>query len=108
MSKLNGMRLWRPPMQMPESSNSAAKTWLQRLQTSPLSVRLGFGLLLLLPALMLTGCAGTSTPPTNMPRNPEPPPSVLPDSPPTYLDDARRDISEWRKLLNDLTAKPAN
>jgi hypothetical protein len=79
-----------------------------KLAELPLPVRGASLLLLIVLAGSLLGCATTSTPPSNMPLNPEPPPSRLPDSPPTYLDDAKRDISEWRKLLQELILKPAN
>lgn len=81
---------------------------LMKLRNSLPPVRIACVLVLLVIGACLTGCAATSTPPDSLPRNPEPPPSALPTSPPNYLDDASKAISEWRKLLQELIAKPAN
>jgi hypothetical protein len=79
-----------------------------KLLELPQPLRVAFLLMLLVLVASLMGCAAISTPPSNTPRNPEPPPSVLPDSPPTYLDDARAFISESQRLLQELIAKPVN
>lgn len=70
--------------------------------------RPGFALMLCALLVSVTGCATTAGRPESMPRNPEPPPSALQPSPPSYLDDALRNISEWRRMLLAPTAKPAN
>lgn len=98
------------PMQIQKRAawKERGKALLTVLQDLPPPVRAASGLLLLVLVASLMGCATTSAPPTSTPVNPEPPPSALPDSPPTYLDDARLAISQWRKLLQELIAKPAN
>jgi hypothetical protein len=83
----------------------ALRTMLLEL---PQPAKAAFGLLLLVLVVSLMGCATTSAPPTTTPRNPAPPPSALPQSPPDYLGDAQRFISESRRLLQELTTKPAN
>jgi hypothetical protein len=80
---------------------------IRLLQLQP-AERLASVLPLIVLAGMLTSCATTSAPPSTLPRNPTPPPSALPASPPNYLGDALRFISESQRLLQELTAKPAN
>jgi hypothetical protein len=80
---------------------------IRLLQLQP-AERLASVLPLIVLAGTLTACATTSAPPSTLPRNPTPPPSALPPSPPDYLGDALRNIEEWRKQLQGLTPSPAN
>lgn len=107
-SSLSGMLPCPEQTQKPESLNSRDSLPLPLLLALPQPVRLACLLLLLVLVVSLTACATTSAPPASMPLNPEPPPSVLPSSPPNYLESAQKTISEWRKRLTELTAKPAN
>jgi hypothetical protein len=95
-------------MKMPDALSKLGKGALTKLLSWPLSAKLVCGMLLLLLAGSLMGCATTSAPSTNTPRNPEPPPSVLPQSSPGYLGLAHDLLSTWRKQLNELTTKPAH
>jgi hypothetical protein len=80
---------------------------LTKLQGWPLSAKIVCALMLSLLVVSLMGCATTSAPSTNTPRNPEPPPSVLPPSSPGYLGIAHDFFLKSRKLLTELTTKPA-
>lgn len=107
---MNARQTWlRRPRQIPKRDtwSRLGNRLLMLHHETPPPARLAFLLLLLMLVLSLAGCATTSVPPDSLPRNPAPPPSVLPTSQPTYLEDARQAISEWRKLLQGLTAKPA-
>jgi hypothetical protein len=107
MSVPNGSQPQHKPTQKPESLNSNASdarmTWL----ALPPVVRLLCVVLLLLLAGSLVACGTTSAPSSFTPSNPEPPPSVLPESSPEYLSNASANISTWRRLLNELITKPA-
>lgn len=105
---MNGKYRLPPLTRKPVAWSERVSLALMKLAAWPHFAKVASVLLLLVLAGSLLGCATTSAPPSTMPRNPEPPPSRLPDSPPTYLDDAKRDISEWRRLLQELIAKPAN
>jgi hypothetical protein len=108
MSDSNGKPLSPRQTTMPgDWSSSASDAQMTLLALGP-CVRVASVLMLLVLVLWLTACAATSAPPSTSPQNPTPPPSALPESPPNYSADAQRNISEWRKLLTERTAKPAN
>ncbi len=88
-------------------SRLGARLWMVQRESLP-PLRIAFALTLLALLVMLAGCATTSTQPATMPRNPEPPPSRLSESPPNYLSSAAANISAWRKRLTEQTSKPAN
>jgi hypothetical protein len=71
-------------------------------------LKIAFALMLVALLILLAGCATTSTPPDILPKNPEPPPSRLSESPPNYLSSALENISAWRKTLNGLTSRHAH
>jgi hypothetical protein len=58
--------------------------------------------------MLLAACATNSAGPDVTPRNPAPPPSKLPESPPNYLGDALLNIEAWRSLLQQRIQKPAS
>lgn len=91
-----------------ENLSRLGKDALTKLRSSGPLEKLASALVLLVLLGLLVGCGTTSVPPAITPRNPEPPPSALPTSPPTYLEDAQKDIAEWQRLLKEQTAKPAN
>ncbi len=64
-------------------------------------LKIAFALMLVALLILLAGCATTSTPPDSLPKNPEPPPSRLSESPPNYLSSAAANISAWRKRLTE-------
>ena len=108
MTTPNMLPPWLLPIKRRANWSSRASDALTKLRSLPPPVRLAFALTLLMLLTVCAGCATISTPPDSLPRNPEPPPSRLPSSPPNYLTDAQRDISEWQRQLNALTRKPAN
>lgn len=83
----------------------AVQIRLLRLQPAE---RLASVLPLIVLAGTLTGCAATSAPPSTLPRNPTPPPSALPVSPPNYSERAAADIQTWRKRLIEQIPKQGN
>lgn len=91
-----------------ERWRTCASLALTRLREWGPLEKLGSALVLLVLLGLLVGCGTTLQPPVITPRNPEPPPSVLPESPPNYLESARLLISTWQKRLNEQTATPAN
>lgn len=108
MYDFNGWQQQRPPIKRPARLKTLVRDVRTRLQSWPAPARLAFALLLIVLAASLLGCATTSAPPAITPRNPEPPPTRLSESPPDYLSNAQAFISEWRKLLQELIQKPAN
>lgn len=97
----------RPTSKLARWANCAKIAWT-KLQSLPPPVKGAFWLTLLVLVLMLTACATTSLPSSEPARIPSPPPTRLSESSPDYLQLARTTISEWRKRLQELTAKPAN
>lgn len=108
MYEPNGLPPWLLPIKRRGAWSALGNRLRMLLGDLPPPVRIGCVLLLLVLAASLMGCATTSAPPTNMPSNPEPPPSALPPQPPNYSQSAREAISTWRKRLIEQTAKPAN
>jgi hypothetical protein len=102
MSDKNGWHPWLRPMKMRESwSNTPMLRSLRR--SGPLA-KLGFCLMLLLVAVLLTACAGISTPSSEPARNPSmPQPSQSQPSVP-YSQTALDVIKSWRKSLTDTLA----
>jgi hypothetical protein len=91
-----------------ENLSRLGKDALTKLRSWGPLEKLASALVLLVLLGLLVGCGTTSAPPAITPRNPEPPPSVLPESPPNYLESARLLILTWQKRLNEQTATPAN
>ncbi len=108
MYEQNGkLPLYEQPKRPALWSRLAARLWMAQRELLP-PLRIAFALMLVALLILLGGCATTSAPPATMPRNPEPPPTRLSESPPTYLSDALRNISRWRNELRSATSKPEN
>ena len=89
-------------------ANSESRHLEQERQRRVDDVRIGCVLMLLVLALMLTGCAATSAPSSEPARNPSPPPTRLSPSPPNYSQRAASDIQTWRQKLTEQTSKLEN
>ena len=105
MYEPNGWQQQRPPIKRPARLKTLVRDVRTRLADLPPPVRLGFVLLLLVLAVMLTACAAPSVPSSATPRIPEPPPTTLSERSQTYLEDASLNIKAWQSKLTELLPK---
>jgi hypothetical protein len=81
--------------------NCAALAWW-RLNELPPSVRLLFGLTLLVLLGLLAGCGTLSVPPSVEARNPQPPQISEPLPSESYLSKAQKLIENWRNAVTGM------
>lgn len=101
MSGWNGGRPPLPQTKTPAAWSGRARAAWTMLRELPPPVRMAFGLLLMVLAGLLAGCA-TNSPPSLPAANPAQPRLSEPLPSESYSDSARRLIESWRSALTGM------
>lgn len=98
----------RKPRTKLEHLSAGVRTVRTKLADLPPPVRLALLLTLLVLVTLLAGCETLPTLPSELPRNPNPPASKLPERSESWSTSVERDLQKWRGLLMQQPAKPSN
>lgn len=103
---------WLLPVRRPttrlERWSAVGRTVRTKLADLPPPVRQALLVMLLVLATLLAGCGTPQTPPSELPRNPAPPPSRLEPRSESWSTSVARDLERWRQMLTSPEAKPQN